>query len=364
MRLHQELVLGVGGVRALRALDLAPAVWHLNEGHSAFLLAERARELVARRAPPSTTRWIEVRRNTVFTIHTPVSAGNERFDVELVRRVAGPLLDGDGRPGHGRRAGRARPRARPRRRGRPGAVRHDRLLAAPDPRRQRRVASSTGTPPTPPGRESRPHEILGLTNGVHTPTWVGQPMRDALERHTDADLDDHGRRAGRSRFWERLGELPDGRALGGAPAPEAGAGDLRARTPAQPVRAPRRGTGELEELEASSTRGSSPSASRAGSPPTSAHRCCSPTSTAWPGSCWDAERPLQIVFAGKAHPADRPGQGVIQDIFGRSREPQAPGPGVHPRGLRHPHRPLPGPGRRRLAQQPAPAARGVGHVRA
>ena len=47
MRLHQELVLGVGGVRALRALGLDPAVWHLNEGHSAFLLAERARELVA-----------------------------------------------------------------------------------------------------------------------------------------------------------------------------------------------------------------------------------------------------------------------------------------------------------------------------
>ena len=47
MRLHQELVLGIGGVRAIRALGLAPAVWHLNEGHSAFLLAERAREYVA-----------------------------------------------------------------------------------------------------------------------------------------------------------------------------------------------------------------------------------------------------------------------------------------------------------------------------
>ena len=52
MRLHQELVLGIGGVRAIRALGLEPAVWHLNEGHSAFLLAERAREYVGRGAAP------------------------------------------------------------------------------------------------------------------------------------------------------------------------------------------------------------------------------------------------------------------------------------------------------------------------
>src|SRR5262245_62149154 len=92
MRLHQELVLGVGGVRAIRALALEPAVWHLNEGHSAFLLAERARELVAR-GTDLDDAWDEVRRNSVFTIHTPVAAGNERFDADLVRRVAGPLLE-------------------------------------------------------------------------------------------------------------------------------------------------------------------------------------------------------------------------------------------------------------------------------
>ena len=97
MRLHQELVLGVGGVRAIRALGLAPAVWHLNEGHSAFLLAERARELVATGATLDDA-WATVRRNSVFTIHTPVSAGNERFEADLVRRVAGPLLDGGGVP--------------------------------------------------------------------------------------------------------------------------------------------------------------------------------------------------------------------------------------------------------------------------
>jgi len=97
MRLHQELVLGIGGVRAIRALGLAPAVWHLNEGHSAFLLAERARELVAA-GSDLRSAWPTVRRDSVFTIHTPVSAGNERFDADLVRRVAGPLLDGGGVP--------------------------------------------------------------------------------------------------------------------------------------------------------------------------------------------------------------------------------------------------------------------------
>src|SRR4029079_19558409 len=78
MRLHPELVLGVGGVRALRALGIEPAVWHLNEGHSAFLLAERAREHVAAGAKLDEA-WDLVRANSVFTIHTPVSAGNERF---------------------------------------------------------------------------------------------------------------------------------------------------------------------------------------------------------------------------------------------------------------------------------------------
>src|SRR4029079_12946772 len=100
MRLHQELGLGLGGVRALRALGIEPSVWHLNEGHSAFLLAERAREYVAAGDEPDAA-WTKFRQDSVFTIHTPVSAGNERFAADLVRRVAGPLLEGDGRPNTG-----------------------------------------------------------------------------------------------------------------------------------------------------------------------------------------------------------------------------------------------------------------------
>ena len=164
MRLHQELVLGIGGVRAIRALGLSPAVWHLNEGHSAFLLAERAREYVAAGIPLEAA-WTRVRRDSVFTIHTPVSAGNERFDTDLVRRVAGPLLE-------------------------VGAVPVDRVLElglgmdgdlsqfdmtafslrltnGANAVSQLHAETANGT-----WQGITDHAILGITNGVHSPTWV------------------------------------------------------------------------------------------------------------------------------------------------------------------------------------------------
>ena len=89
MRLCQELILGVGGVRALGELGIEPAVWHLNEGHSAFLLLERAREAMAEDGTLSAAdrRSKQVGRDAVFTIHTPVAAGNETFDRAPGRRT-------------------------------------------------------------------------------------------------------------------------------------------------------------------------------------------------------------------------------------------------------------------------------------
>ena len=158
-------------------------------------------------APPSTTRGQTVRRDSVFTIHTPVSAGNERFDAELVRRVAGPLLDGDGRP-------------------HTGGIPLDRLLELGlgvdrDPSQFDMTAFSLRLTNganavtllhahTANGTWSgvAPHEILGLTNGVHTPTWVGRPMREVLERYTDADLDSMDDEPEDRRFWERIARVP------------------------------------------------------------------------------------------------------------------------------------------------------------
>src|SRR5215469_14300710 len=83
MRISQEIVLGIGGVRALRALGIYPDAWHINEGHAAFLSLERCRELIA-----SGLNFNEAREavavNSLFTTHTPVPAGNDTFNFDLV----------------------------------------------------------------------------------------------------------------------------------------------------------------------------------------------------------------------------------------------------------------------------------------
>ena len=83
MRLQQEILLGVGGVRVLRALDVEPKVWHANEGHTAFMMLERTRELVEK-GMSFDEAADEVRATTVFTTHTPVPAGNDIFSLDLM----------------------------------------------------------------------------------------------------------------------------------------------------------------------------------------------------------------------------------------------------------------------------------------
>jgi len=317
MRLHQELVLGVGGVRAIRALGIVPDVWHLNEGHSAFLLAERAREAVAAGATLDEA-LAGIRPNSVFTIHTPVSAGNERFDADLVRRVAGPLLNGDGRPATG---GVPVDRVLELGRGADGdPSQFDmtafslRLTSGANAVSQLHAATANGTWA---GIVDRP--ILGVTNGIHTPTWVGRPIRELLERYVDADLDNLDPATAADRWWERLERVP-AHELWEAHLRQKGelAHFARRRLRVQLARhgeAPR----TLDELEVALD----PNAltigfarrfatyKRAGMIFTDVDRLAR--------MVHDVERPVQIVFAGKAHPADRPGQSVIQEIFARTR---------------------------------------------
>jgi glycogen phosphorylase len=317
MRLHQELVLGVGGVRVLRALGIEPAVWHLNEGHSAFLLAERAREFVAA-GDALDTAWERVAKDSVFTIHTPVSAGNERFAADLVRRVAGPLLDGDGRP-------------------QTGGVPIDRILdigLGPDGDRSEfdmtgfslRLTNDANAVSMLHAETAdatwsgiSPHHIRGVTNGIHVPSWMGNAMGETLNRELDADLDDLDEETEVGPFWTKLADIPTE--------------DLWE-------------THQREKLELAifARRRLRSQFARHGESPTVldavesaldpdiltigfARRFATYKRAGLVFSdldrlarmLWHEERPVQVVFAGKAHPADRPGQQVIQEIFGRSR---------------------------------------------
>jgi len=327
MRLHQELVLGIGGVRAIRALGIAPAVWHLNEGHSAFLLAERAHEYVADGVALEDA-WARVRRDSVFTIHTPVSAGNERFDADLIRRVAAPSLERGGVPvervlelGVGMDGDRGQ---------------FDmtafslRLTNGANAVSQLHAETANAT-----WQGITDHPILGITNGVHSPTWVGAPVEELLRRHLGVNLDriDAGRMdagAGDAgvlddAFWERLDRIPDDELWNAHLRQKRELAIFaRGRFRSQFAR-----HGESPTVLAEVEQALDPAVLTIGF----ARRFATYKRAGLLFSdldrlaklVWDADRPVQVIFAGKAHPADRPGQRVIQEIFQRSRSSQLRG---------------------------------------
>ena len=310
MRLHQELILGVGGVRALRALGIAPSAWHLNEGHSAFMLVEQARELMAEGTSQSDA-FERVRTSAVFTIHTPVPAGNERFSADLVRRLAAPSLAtagldleavlGMGRPVEG------------------DSSQFDMTAFS-----LRNTCCSNGVSQlhahtaneTWSAIISKP--ILAITNGIHPPTWVGEPMRQVF-RELGGDLDHLEDEYEVDRFWERLDQVPDQRLW---------ESHLEQKLRLQEFAKLRLRRQLARHGEAPSVLGEVGSILDPGVLTIGfARRMATYKRAALLFSDMDRltrllghpETPVQIVFAGKAHPADRPGQGVIQTIFERSR---------------------------------------------
>ena len=98
MRMRQEIVLGIGGVHALNALGLEPEVFHMNEGHSAFLALERVRRIVTERKLDFYSALQVVASANVFTTHTPVPAGNDSFPLEMMRKYFGNLATEIGLP--------------------------------------------------------------------------------------------------------------------------------------------------------------------------------------------------------------------------------------------------------------------------
>ena len=314
-RLRQEMLLGIGGVRALRALGLETQVFHTNEGHAGFLGLERIRELMVEGL--SFDEAIEaVRAGSVFTTHTPVPAGIDRFPRELIEKYFTGFAADAGIP-------------------------MDRLLALghePDDAEQARfnmavmgfrlAARANGVAqlhgavsremfqPLWPEIPVDEVPIGAITNGVHARTWVSSEMDDLLTRHVHP-------------HW---GE-----------APETEWARLHDATDDEIWRVKEQGKDRLVALVRDKIRSSAVARGQA------------PSDVAWADEVFDpraltigfarrfatykratlllsqaerleailtsTERPVQFVFAGKAHPADDQGKEMIRQIVAYSSDP-------------------------------------------
>jgi starch phosphorylase len=306
MRLCQEIVLGVGGVRALRALSIWPSVWHMNEGHVAFLGLERAREKILR-GDGLGDALEQTAKNTVFTTHTPVPAGNETFDKELIRKYLGPWTQEVGSDAEAALN-----------LGMEGGSFNLTVLAI-------RLSSSVNAVSKLHGQVSSAmwkhlwtdggggeEPVAAITNGVHTETWIGPEMRALYAHHLDPEFEQH---LMDPEFWARVKDIPDA-ALWAArrSQKERLIRFVRERVRMQSARHGR-SPDELRGVEALL----SPRALTIGF----ARRFATYKRAVLVLSDLerlrrilnDTDKPVQMIFAGKAHPADREGQDFIRRLF-------------------------------------------------
>ena len=322
MRLCQEILLGVGGVRTLRALGISPSVWHLNEGHSALLVVERLRELAEQEPELGLDEAVErVAASTIFTTHTPVPAGNEVFDTALVRR----LLSASG-AGNDERVERILPLGRARPDGGDDGSFNLTALALRASARSNGVSRMHGETANRLWgalleRIGRP-PIEYVTNGVHPASWLGRDMDDLLRSRLGPG------------YLDRL--LEDGFADGVDAIPDY---QLWTTHIAQKRRLIVRVRQRL--LEQYARHGRSPDELRHVDELFDPHvltlgfarRFATYKRAAlllrdaerFRALLTDADRPVQLLFAGKAHPADRPGQDLIAHISQVANDPATRG---------------------------------------
>ncbi len=291
-RLRQELLLGVGGVRVLRELGLAPTVFHLNEGHSAFLQLERWREYAA--AGLGTEETLErLRVSTVFTTHTPVPAGNEVFDPELLHANLAGLVASCGLQWEDFLA--------------LGKVSPDEKSFGLTPFALRTSRFANGVSALHgevsremwhdlwPERELDDVPIVSITNGVHQRTWISPELEQLL-----GDTDPQFERA---------------RDVGGA---ELWAAHTSAKRRLLRSIAETRGARELDpEVLTIGFARRFATYKRANLLFSRPDRLAA--------LLGDSERPIQILLAGKAHPADEGGKALIREVVDFGREPLAAG---------------------------------------
>ena len=200
-RLQQEIILGIGGVRALRALGIAPAVWHLNEGHAAFVVLQRIYEFIAG-GMSFDAALAAVRQATIFTTHTPVAAGHDAFPFDRVEHhlqgAWGPLADHRARfVALGEYHGQFNMTAL--------ALRTSDFANGVS-RLHGDVTRTMWEPLLKERDHAGQRPLKSITNGVHVPTWLALEMAKLFERHLGADWRE---RQDDPEFWNGVFNISD-----------------------------------------------------------------------------------------------------------------------------------------------------------
>ncbi|GAC1577635.1 MAG: glycosyltransferase family 1 protein [Candidatus Dormibacteria bacterium] len=300
-RLRQEMVLGIGGVRALRTMGISAGVCHLNEGHSFLAAIESASQRIAGTTGPLAQRIASAGVPTVFTTHTPVAAGSDFFSAALVEELLGPYLrsldiDVEEFVDFGRL--------------RPGDEAEELCSTVVGLREAQRVVgvsrlhgavSRNLWQSAWPGTTEAEVPIGSITNGVHMPTWLAPTIAELLAEYVDprwADLDPGDER------WRSISEIPDEELW-------------------SVHQTLRRRLVVLAQVRSNSTGMMRPDILTIGFSRRFAQYKRANLLLSQPDRlralAGSAGREVQFIFAGKAHPADGGGKEILRDIVDFSR---------------------------------------------
>jgi starch phosphorylase len=315
-RIQQEIILGIGGVRALKALGAMPSVWHLNEGHAAFVVLQRIRDYLEQ-GQSFEAALQEVRRTTMFTTHTPVPAGHDAFPFNLVEKhlagawgTLGAYRDAFLALGHYDNGS--------------GPLFNMTALALRTAGTVNGVSQLHGQVtrdmwgPIWPGVPDEKRPVGFITNGVHVPTWLSAELSTLFDDHLGADWRE---RHDDPQLWSKVLDIPDEELWAARNA-------LRNYLFAF-IRERARSRWKEERVSAARVVAAGtlldPNALTIGF----ARRF---TGYKRPELIFHnperlmnilnaQRRPVQIVFAGKAHPADETGKHHLQQVYRRAVDP-------------------------------------------
>lgn len=311
VRIRQELLLGVGGFRTLKAMGITPGVLHLNEGHSGFAVLEAIRNRMEEEGVGFAEAVPRVSREVVFTTHTPVAAGHDRFHPHLIEEHLGPLREALSlSPDALMALGRENP-------GNSGEEFCMTVLGLRLARRTNAVSALHAEVSRAmwkglyPGRHEDAAPIGHITNGVHVPTWLAPQMARLYDRHLGTGWQEL---SGEARTWEGIESVDDGELWETHLSLKSRLLDfVRLRAAEQAER-----RGETRDTLQRLSRVLSPDAltigfarrfatyKRANLMLADIEKLASIMN--------DPNRPVQFVFAGKAHPRDDPGKRVLQQV--------------------------------------------------